>query len=100
MPGSPGRNKRRKLHSAGQRTATSCRRYDLVIILVCGVGSAYTLVVICRILMEGVPDKLSHFKTPTGGPFESVDWMFSRRSFYGGDVGSFDCLIRFMTGRT
>ena len=34
-----------------------------------------------------------------GGPFESVDWMFSRRSFYGGDVGSFDCLIRFMTGK-
>lgn len=37
-----------------------------MIILVCGVGSAYTLVVICRILMEGVPDKLNHFKTPTG----------------------------------
>ena len=111
-----------------------------MIILVCGLGSAYTLVVICRLLMEGVPDKLNHFKTPTGvvpayglgegfawnlnthdvlkvfpwisciffalsesvvagGPFESVDWMFSRRSFYGGDVGSFDCLIRFMTGK-
>lgn len=72
--------------------------YDLMMIVVCGLFSAYTLVVICRLLMEGVPDKLNHFKTPTGGPFESVDWMFSRRSFYGGDVGSFDCLIRFMTG--
>ena len=38
-----------------------------------------------------------HSPVKSGGPFESVDWMFSRRSFYGGDVGSFDCLIRFMT---
>lgn len=37
-----------------------------MIILVCGLGSAYTLVVICRLLTEGVPDKLNHFKTPTG----------------------------------
>ncbi|CAJ1441860.1 unnamed protein product, partial [Effrenium voratum] len=72
--------------------------FDLVIAVVCGLFCAYTLVVICRICAEGVPDKVQNFKTPTGGPFESVDWMFSRRSFGGGDVGSFDCLIRFMTG--
>jgi hypothetical protein len=55
--------------------------YDLMIIVVCGLFSAYTLVVICRLLMEGVPDKLNHFKTPTGTatPCMELD-MRSRQS--------------------
>ena len=44
-----------------------------MIILVCGLLSAYTLVVICRLLMEGVPDKLHQLKTPTGEPCTAND---------------------------
>ena len=39
--------------------------YDLAIILLCGLCSAYTLLVICRLLMEGMPDK-KNYKTPGG----------------------------------
>ena len=57
--------------------------YDLMIIVVCGLFSAYTLVVICRLLMEGVPDKLNYFKTPTGTATPCIELldMRSRQSF-------------------
>ncbi|CAE7193839.1 ANKRD1 [Symbiodinium sp. CCMP2592] len=70
--------------------------YDALIVIVCGGVCAYTVLIIERVALEGVPEKAS--RTPKGGPFQSVDWMFSKRSFIWGDVGSFDCLIRFMTG--
>ncbi|OLP84984.1 hypothetical protein AK812_SmicGene34073 [Symbiodinium microadriaticum] len=75
--------------------------YDALIVIVCGGVCAYTVLIIERVALEG---KFGNVKS---GPRESnarmavfrevaLVSMFSKRSFIWGDVGSFDCLIRFM----